>query len=160
MSQTNIDISGLLEVRSKIDALIEAAKQPVEPVTKLPESWAQLEQVRGVYINSDAIIVETVPWPTSNKHRNIWPTRELAEAALAMSQLAQLRAKYWRQADNWEPDWKNVTQSKYAIYTVEGIIVVKKAWVNGQFLTFPTPEQRDHFLKHHRELIETAKPLL
>ena len=155
-----IDINGLLEVRSKIDALIEAAKQPATPEPKLPESWAQLEQVRGVYVNSDAIMFKTVLWPTSNKHRNIWPTRELAEAALAMSQLAQLRAEYWRQADYWEPEYENQTQPKYTILRELNGMVCKTSWTSAHFLSFPTVEQRDHFMKHHRELIETAKPLL
>lgn len=95
----------------------------------------------------------------SANDKNIRPTRELAEACLAMSQLAQLRNETWRRDGDWKPDWKD-SNEKFVIEICEDEIY--KAWylIVHQFLAFRTAEIRDEFLDKHRELIEKAKPLL
>lgn len=79
-----------------------------------------------------------------------------AEAFLALSRLYDLKQAY---NDGWVPDYED-DHYKYAIkfacnQACEDIVVGE-----SKFLAFPTEELRDHFLEHHRELIEQAKPLL
>ena len=126
----------------------------------LPESWCDLWRINGCFIAADSEI-KPLPGgsiPVARFHENVWPNKELAEAALAMSQLAQLRERYW---DGWEPDWEDDDQMKFIIH-IDGHCIATEEFTTGYnfFLVFPTASQRNHFLKHHTELIETAKPLL
>jgi hypothetical protein len=85
-----------------------------------------------------------------------WPTQEFAKATVALTHLTQLRKVYW---GDWKPDFTN-TERKFVIECERDIIKTDSTVHFNFFLAFSTRELRDHFFKHHRELIEIAKPLL
>jgi hypothetical protein len=130
----------------------------------VPDEWQVYSGWWYVLTNSDINHSQTDDIGRINiKHkenRNVRPTEELAEACLAMSQLAQLRNETWKRDWDWESDWINSDYPKFVIEIVENKVKTNKYyWIQG-FLAFRTPEIRDEFLEKHIELIEKAKPLL
>lgn len=130
-----------------------------KPITKkvLPQCWEDLGVVEGFYVGKFSDI-KFESRPAKENNRSTWPTRELAEACRAMSQLAQLR-DVWR--DGWVPDW-SVDDNKYVIRFMNGCFHVDFFCSLEHFLAFPTEQMRDDFMSAPkiRKLIETAKPLL
>ena len=124
--------------------------------SKLPMSWKEVMNLKGYYINSSSLISEYNSSFGTDGDKNTWPTKELAEAALALSQLLQLR-------DRWNGDWKADWCSddyKYSIginqYNISKYISVGDQYI----LVFNSGELRDKFLYTFKDLIEIAKPLL
>ncbi len=87
--------------------------------------------------------------------RNIYPSRKSAEAHLAMIQLEQLR-NCW--LDGWTPKWD--VSEKWCIRLYKNQIHVGLCTDISRFLTFPTREMAEEFLKCFRNLIELAKDLI
>lgn len=69
------------------------------------------------------------------------------------------RDAYWKLADNWEPDWSNISD-KHCIYVVGGEIWLKECQTRQCTLAFPTAEMRDTFHENFKDLIEQCKELL
>ena len=124
---------------------------------KLPKKWEDLENVNGHYADSwgDVRCYYGVNAP-DHTNKNIFPTKEEAEACVALAQLCQLRDRY---NDGWKPDWKDGTE-KHVIYFSHDIIDRTSACLSHYVLTFKTQELRNEFLENFRDLIEIAKPLL
>lgn len=78
----------------------------------LPKTWDQLKYVRGFWVNSDSIIHPVNKCITAPLSRNIFATKEQAEASVALAQLSQLREVY---RNGWIPDWNDGNQFKYCI---------------------------------------------
>lgn len=141
---------------------VELSQETVDNLKKslqkkeLPKSWEELKEIEGFYTNGVSSILFAKSSPITPMDRNIWPTKELAKASLAMSQLAQLRDRY---NDGWRPDWMD-DNPKFVISFWADDIESKVQFEYSRFLTFKTPELRDTFLENFRDLIETAKPLL
>jgi hypothetical protein len=99
-------------------------------VKKLPESWEELEEIGGYYIHNSSIILPIDNTLCNHTTRNIFPSKEEAEAALALAQLCQLRDRY---NNGWKPDWKDNTY-KFPIYFEKGGITkgnnifISKSW--------------------------------
>ena len=130
----------------------------LKPVAKpLPESWQDLTKIKGACVVANK--TQSIPSHLSANlaNKNIYPTVKLAEAGLALIQLLQLRDRY---NGDWEPDWTDDREDKYCIEYLHDKISLN-TW-NGyqKVLHFETYEKRNHFVKFHKELIETAKPLL
>ncbi len=126
---------------------------------ELPTKWEDFVIVKGYYLNSDCFVIGLGDEP-NNYNKNIFPTKEEAEACLALSQLCQLRDAY-----NGEPladwcDWTNSNQKKYSIVIYKGEIYKDNNVNISNILSFKTDKLRDKFVKNFRELIEIAKPLL
>ena len=86
----------------------------------------------------------------------MFPTKEEAEACLALAQLCQLRDRY---NDGWKPNWIDGTE-KHSIYFYSDEIYSSYIYQTQKILTFKTRKLRDQVLENFRGLIETAKPLL
>ena len=125
------------------------------PIVK---SWKDLKSISGCYISDEAEIGDGIDCPTEVQHKNVFPTKSLAEAALALAQLLQLRDVY---NDGWVPDYRD-NNTKYNIH----VYVDKLSAINNvgshNVMHFKTPELRNTFLKEPeiRKLLEIAKPLL
>lgn len=91
-----------------------------------------------------------------NYDKNLLPSKELAEAMLALCQLIQLRDCY---NDGWKPDW-TTKSTKYVIMQSKNTVRKYLAWVDNKILAFKTEEIRDQFFENFKDLIEVAKPLL
>jgi hypothetical protein len=87
---------------------------------------------------------------------NLLPSREYAEAMLALCKLIQLRDCY---NDGWKPDWSDKSK-KHCIFYNEGNVelFVRNSW--SCILVFKSRELRNEFYNNFKDLIEQAKLLL
>lgn len=127
-------------------------------VDDLPKSWEELGEIKGWYVDSFS---DLMPWGEGSgnkeKDKNIFPTKEEAEACVALSQLCQLRDRY---NEGWKPNWNSVAETKYVIEIFKNNIAKNIYGGKHRILAFKTEELRDKFLENFRDLIEIAKPLL
>jgi len=140
-------------IEANIDQQLERIKnkymindqKEVREKDPLPKRWSDL--VGEVQRDASATIVECNP--------------DIEQPLGALATLYDLRKEYWRIA-NWEPDWYEVHQPKYVILRdVDGDITTTITFTGkNYFLAFPSPEQVDHFLNHHIELIEKAEEFI
>jgi hypothetical protein len=122
----------------------------------LPKSWEELDEINGFFIDNSSSIDPSGECSTCEDNKNIFATKEQAEAALALAQLSQLLKVY---RNNWVPNWKD-NYYKYCIF-FDGDLVNTTTLINtNKFLSFQDRETRDLFLENFRDLIEQAKPLL
>ena len=127
-------------------------------VDDLPKSWEELEFIDGFFVSSLSDIAKIGNNTTNDENnKNVFPTKEEAEACLALAQLCQLRNRY---NDGWKPDWKDDNQFKWCIDFFQDVVRKTAVLFVRRTLTFKTRELRDKFLENFRDLIETAKPLL
>lgn len=142
-----------LEIPVGMEIDLEKSNIVYKPITP---TWENFGPIEGYYIDADSRVL---PYDDSNSNehcRNTWPTKEDAEAALALSQLLQWRDKY---NEGWKPDYKN-GDKKYIICTE--LLVVKKGFTynHNSVLSFKEESIRDKFLNDFKDLIEIAKPLI
>lgn len=124
---------------------------------ELPKCWEELDIVKGFYVDSLSEIASTGEDTCAEEYnRNTFPTKEEAEACIALAQLCQLRDRY---NDGWKPCW-NTDTMKHCIYVSKGEIRGGHQFENSRILTFEKREIRDKFLENFKDLIEIAKPLL
>lgn len=124
---------------------------------ELPKKWKDLYEVKGWFINGKCYIIETGKLITQEYNKNTFPTKEEAEACLALAQLCQLRDRY---NNGWKPNWEDYNETKYCIEFCQGRIETIDRVNCHKILTFKTEDLRDKFLENFKDLIETAKPLL
>ena len=127
--------------------------------SKLPMSRKEVMNLKGYYINSSSLISEYNSSFGTDGDKNTWPTKELAEAALALSQLLQLRDR-WN--GDWKADYSMSGQYKFVIGTYFNKVCENDLGFSQKChpLVFKSPDLRHLFFKTFRDLIETAKPLL
>ena len=121
----------------------------------LPKTWEELGRIYGCYIRPDSCIKDADCF-TVSENKTVYPTRELAEAALALAQLLQLRDRY---NGDWVADWSDC-EDKYVIEIYRGKIDTDVYHGRQKVMHFKTAELRDKFLENFRDLLEIAKPLL
>ena len=125
---------------------------------ELPKSWEGLVKISGYYTNIESEIRACCNYSTSDKRqKNIFATKEQAEASIALAQLSQLMKVY---NGGWVADWKNNDEYKYCVYFFKNEITTDCSYSLNSFLAFKDEKTRDLFLENFRELILTAKPLL
>lgn len=146
-----------------IKVLRKATKEEIEafynkfPQYKEKPKWEDFGKIKGHFISSTSDIIGISEQYSNCDNKNTWPTREEAEAALALSQLCQWRDKY---NEGWKPDWRINNRDKHVIYIYEDSIVCSSALVSSKILSFKSAKIRDKFFDDFEELIEIAKPLL
>ena len=121
----------------------------------LPKTWEELKNISGYYISSFCGITHSSLVNGGNYTKNIFPTKELAEAVLALAQLLQFRDRYNGDNEGFIFNKNNYCISVYN-YNID------KSW-NAQIqrvLAFRTKELGDEFYNNFKDLIEIAKPLL
>ena len=124
---------------------------------KLPKKWEDLYEVKGWFVDFHSKVVTSGSMRTADSVKNRFPTKEEAEACLALAQLCQLRDRY---NDGWKPDWRTGSEIKYCITIDENKITEWQYITINRILYFKTEELRDKFLENFRDLIWIAKPLL
>ena len=123
----------------------------------LPRSWEEFATNyarRGYYISSDG---KPLMCASSGKFSSphVCPSKKSAEAHLALIQLEQLRNCWW---NGWEPIWD--CSEKWCIRLWGNELTIGTTKNISRFLTFPTKEMADEFLKCFRDLIELARDLI
>jgi len=124
---------------------------------KLPKKWKDLYEVKGWFVDFQSDVVTSGSMRTADSVKNRFPTKEEAEACLALAQLCQLRDRY---NNGWKPNWEDYNETKYCIEFCQGRIETIDRVNCHKILTFKTEDLRDKFLENFKDLIETAKPLL
>jgi hypothetical protein len=126
-------------------------------IKPLPKTWEELKEIVGFYIDVNSSVEIAEECCTSDlDHRNVFATREQAEASLALAQLSQLLKVY---RNNWVPNWED-NKRKYCIYFENNSITTTYLVAMNQFLSFQDEKTRNLFLENFKDLIEQAKPLM
>lgn len=124
----------------------------------LPKTWEEYTQQHfhreGYVLTHLGDIAETTI-TGSRGGENLCLSKKSAEAHLAMIQLEQLR-DCWRQG--WEPIWD--VSHKWCIHLWGNELNIGITTNISRFLTFPTKEMAEEFLKCFKDLIEKAKDLI
>lgn len=124
---------------------------------ELPKSWEDLKIIDGFFVSNLGYIEKVSDnYTAANHNKNIFPTKEEAEACLALSQLCQLRDRY---NDGWKPNWTD-NNEKFCIFFNNEKVYSGLSYYTRHILSFKTFEIREEFLKNFKDLIETAKSLL
>ena len=144
-----------------VDEIAKSVKEQMDALVKpkFPK-WEELGVVEGWYVDDDSELDNITSTSSilllDPCDKNVWPTKELAEACLALSQLAQLRDYV---NGDWKPDW-NDGRIKSVIEVYRNGASTDRYTHTQYFLAFKDSEKRDGFLEAYRDLIEIAKPLL
>lgn len=113
-----IDLITAKEWYNKGGELREIALQVFteKELIELPKTWEEYcknypRKLREYYINPNSIINESaqIDYRAINSDKNLLPSKEAAEAHLALMQLHQLRDCY---RQGWVPDWNNGREIK------------------------------------------------
>jgi hypothetical protein len=129
---------------------------PELAVKELPKTWEELGKIEGYYVDSysDVNYIDIVE--VENLNKNIFATKDQAEASIALAQLSQLLAIY---NDEWVADYVS-GEHFYVIYFDSDKIEISKASKVKSFLNFKYRKTAELFLENFKDLIQTAKPLL
>lgn len=126
-----------------------------------PRSWKEyLEQYKNVPCYELGFDVSGGYWNKSTMYGNGYcavPSKELAEAFLAMMKLMSLRQAW---IDDWEPDWSNFNSNKWGIINHANKLIISLLGNSSRVLSFPTNEMAKDFMNYFKDLLEIAKPLI
>ena len=123
----------------------------------LPRSWEEFATSHarmGYYISADG---KPLMCASSGKlsSPHVCPSIKSAEAHLAMIQLEQLRNCWW---NGWEPIWD--CSEKWCIRLWGNELTIGTTKNISRFLTFPTKEMAEEFLRCFKDLIDLARDLI
>ena len=126
----------------------------------LPRSWKEFCEnypvKKGECIIESEDRISVSPWAINVRRLKTWiPSKKSAEAHLAMIQLEQLRDCWW---NGWKPIWD--ISEKWCIRLWGNELSIGTTKNISRFLTFPTKEMAEEFLKCFRDLIEKAGDLI
>lgn len=123
---------------------------------QLPKTWEELGNIDGYYVKGMSSTIGKYHARTESFDRNVFVTKEQAEASIAMAQLSQLMAVY---NDGWVADW-NDGSSKTCICKFGNDFTLETRSYFSPFLNFKDRKTAELFLENFKDLIQTAKPLL
>lgn len=126
-----------------------------------PRSWKEYcDNFKGQFYyiqdNRDNIATSFTPNGLISAYKNYVPSKEFAEAFLAMMQLMSLRQAW---IGDWKPDWSNTTFKWSINFTKDGFYIYNHT-VTSSSLSFPTREMAADFINYFKDLLEVAKPLI
>lgn len=133
---------------------------------ELPKTWKEFCMKHPVkkeetYVSSGSDIFLAKLYKTDKERKcktdkNLLPSKEYAEAMLALCQLIQLRDCY---NDGWKPDWSDGSEKHCIFYNKGNVeLFVRNSW--SCILVFKSRELRNEFYNNFKGLIEQAKLLL
>ena len=138
-------------------------KVKYEKKKELPKTWEDFCITHDIKMG-EYFIGETGQIFNSNTGKRIpdikktlLPSKQAAEAHLALMQLHQLRDA-WR--EGWLPDWNDDEQEKHVIESSEGECYVDKYKHICSFLAFQDEKRAGEFLECFRDLIMKAGDLI
>lgn len=117
----------------------------------------KLGKVTGYYISPTSSVVELMHnEPANVKNRNLYPTKELAQASLTISELLQY---YYKEHKDFSPDFTDKTE-KYIICVIKNIVSIQSTESKNATFVFKDYKTAYNFYNSHKDLFELAKPLL
>lgn len=145
-------------IKTQTGESFELREYPIvaEPIEKEVLVWEDLESVGGWFV-SDSSKLMPIARLRADSDQNVFKTKEQAEAVIALAKISQLLPIY---NEGWTPDLEDSSMKRVITFFHGDISTMNSSSSNSYFLAFKTEEIRDKFLKHNRELIEQAKPLL
>ncbi len=123
---------------------------------RCPKTWEDLSIIDGYYVDSRSIVVKACNTSTREYTKSTFPTKELAEASLALSQLLQLRDRY---NDGWTPSWDGSDKCFTIVFFGNVLRKAARSQIS-RVMAFKDKRLRDEFLNNFKDLLEIAKPLL
>ena len=135
-------------------ALQAFSEKELNPLPRSWEEFATNHARMGYYISADG---KPLMCASSGKlsSPHVCPSQKSAEAHLALIQLEQLRNCWW---NGWKPIWD--ISEKWCIRLWGNELCIGITTNISRFLTFPTKEMAEEFLKCFRDLIEKAGDLI
>lgn len=126
---------------------------------KLPESWEELKKVKGFYSEKYSRVESTGSMPANTENKNIFRTKEQAEAAIALAQLSQLMY-VWN--EGWDAKNIEINSPSNPLVWIDGYFNICSVGLFSRFLTFKNRRIAEQFIAcpEIKKLIEQAKPLL
>lgn len=121
----------------------------------LPKRWEDIKIINGYFID-DYANIKKINCKTNYYCKSVFPTKKLAEAALALSQLLQLRDIY---NDGWVPDFDDI-KIKWCVKFYGDKITTINTYYSNSVLVFKSSELAEEFKLNFLSLIEIAKSLL
>ena len=117
----------------------------------------KLGKISGYYISvtSDIVKVSNLE-QASLTNRNFFPTKELAQASLSISELLQY---YYKEHKDFNPDFTDKIE-KYIICVIKNIVSIQQTESKNATFVFPDYKTAYNFYNIHKDLFEIAKPLL
>ena len=136
-----------------------------EELIYLPKTWREFCELHNkqlpyeYFIDSHSNITQVAIGyeRKADINRNILPSKEAAEAHLALMQLHQLR-DYYRQG--WIPDWNTDEYAKYCIVRDYDDYQIVTMYRTSTFLSFQSLEVAQELLNNFKDLIIKAGDLL
>lgn len=129
----------------------------------LPKTWEEFCELRPLikkeehFIDSNSdILLNPGKSREPGVDANMLPSKDAAEAILALCQLIQLRDYY---NNGWKPDWNNGAFDKHAILFEDDKISTSTQCYIHRVLVFKTEKLRGEFLKNFKDLIVKLKAL-
>lgn len=143
----------------------EEILQAIRDLSPLPKSWEEFCARNPRVRETDCkILRESIIFPLESSiitsrspkyDKNCLPSKEAAEAHLALMQLHQLRDCYRK---GWKPNW-NDNQAKYCITIYDNVAMPDVTFQKRSFLSFQSEKVAEEFLKNFRNLILKLKGL-
>lgn len=113
--------------------------------------WEDIDKINGYCFNYRSIIIPKSDYDAISANRNVFPTKEDAQSALALAQLLQVRSYY---IGDWEPDWSS-DKRKYGITRFNNeIICICTLWHYSE-LSFPEESIAKKFMNNNMDLLKT-----
>lgn len=136
-----------------------------EKKKKLPKTWKKFcenypRKKDEAYFDMGSqicIFSQDYEYRTEDTDKNIMPSKQAAEAHLALMQLHQLRDA-WR--EGWLPDWKDDEQNKYVIAPDKGEFMIWEYHTISRFLAFQDKKRAGEFKDCFIDLIKQAGDLI
>jgi hypothetical protein len=126
---------------------------------KYPKTYAECCKILNIPANGD--IVYAGNWNDGGEYLD-----KHLDILRNFQKLRICRDAYWKIAGEqmglgkpWKPDW-TISETKFTIVEIAGIVVKSADMCNKHILAFPTEEMRDAFFEYFKELIEQCKELL
>lgn len=135
----------------------------VKEEKKLPDTWEEFCKMNPIneteyYIEGEGVVYRcTTKIPRNPMYDRNWlPSKEKAEAILALCQLIQLRDCY---NDGWVPDWSTNFKDKFCIRYLLGNWETVVSGGSAEIFSFKTVKLRDKFHKNFINLLDKIKPM-
>lgn len=114
---------------------------------KVINSWEDLENIKGVFIDSASVIQDYEAIP-DDEDRNIFLNKEYAKSAIALAQISQLLPYY-----DSNVDW-NRSAVKHCIIRKGNEIIIDTWQSSYHLLAFKSSEEAERFLKYNEQLVK------